>query len=103
MEIKVGLLANATEAIARVWLSEMNISKQEWDRMSEKEKNEALSKRLIIVERSVWESNRADLDQLTADLDRGRYYLMSVAANKITVEDALESFGFGRSGCALRI
>jgi len=36
-----------------------------------------------------------DLDKR---LDQGRHYLMGVDADKITVEDALEAFGFGRDG-----
>jgi hypothetical protein len=31
-------------------------------------------------------------------LNNGRDYLMQIEADKITVEDALEAFGFGRNG-----
>jgi len=41
-------------------------------------------------------------DELMAELDKrlqdGRYYLMGVESKKLTVEDALEAFGFGRNG-----
>lgn len=37
----------------------------------------------------------ADLQQR---LENGRHYLMGVQQNEITVEDALEAFGFGRNG-----
>lgn len=33
-----------------------------------------------------------------SQLSNGRYYLMSVRPDDLTVEDALESFGFGRNG-----
>lgn len=38
------------------------------------------------------------IDYMAGCLDRGRDYLMQVSSDKITVEDALESFGFGRNG-----
>jgi hypothetical protein len=42
---------------------------------------------------------RRDMVQdLSNQLSEGRSYLMSVDADKITVEDALEAFGFGRNG-----
>lgn len=41
-------------------------------------------------------------DELITELDKrlqdGRYYLMGVESKKLTVEDALEAFGFGRNG-----
>lgn len=33
-------------------------------------------------------------------MENGRSYLMQIQANKITVEDTLEAFGFGRNGLA---
>jgi len=34
-------------------------------------------------------------------LQEGREYLMSVASDEVTVEDALEAFGFGRNGLTI--
>jgi hypothetical protein len=39
-----------------------------------------------------------DYYKLLNRLEAGRQYLMSVQSDKITVEDALEAFGFGRDG-----
>lgn len=39
-------------------------------------------------------------DALVERMEAGRHYLMSVDAEAITVEDALEAFGFGRNGLA---
>jgi hypothetical protein len=36
--------------------------------------------------------------RLREALENGRHYLMGVSAQDITVDDALESFGFGRNG-----
>ena len=41
---------------------------------------------------------RAYVDSLNDRLNAGRHYLMSIQSDKITVEDALEAFGFGRDG-----
>ena len=38
------------------------------------------------------------IDELDARLEKGRNYLMQIGNDKITVEDALEAFGFGRNG-----
>lgn len=35
---------------------------------------------------------------LRDQLSEGRHYLMSVEPKNLTVEDALEAFGFGRNG-----
>lgn len=40
------------------------------------------------------QSNRETWEQLS----NGRDYLMTVDADEVTVEDALEAFGFGRNG-----
>lgn len=37
-------------------------------------------------------------DSLSDRLSEGRYYLMGIQPSKLTVEDALEAFGFGRNG-----
>jgi len=39
-----------------------------------------------------------ELEMCRARLRSGRDYLMQVRASEITVEDALEAFGFGRDG-----
>lgn len=39
-----------------------------------------------------------EITRLHDQLSEGRHYLMGVDEDKITVEDALESFGFGRNG-----
>ena len=39
-----------------------------------------------------------EINALDEQLQKGRDYLMQVEANKITVEDSLEAFGFGRNG-----
>ena len=36
--------------------------------------------------------------ELSKALNEGRHYLMGVSAEDVTVEDALEAFGFGRNG-----
>ncbi len=36
--------------------------------------------------------------KMNNELQAGRDYLMEVQSDKITVEDALEAFGFGRNG-----
>lgn len=41
------------------------------------------------------------LDELNQRLEDGRNYLMSIEANKVVIADALEAFGFGRSGLDL--
>ena len=38
------------------------------------------------------------IDELRSQLTEGRDYLMTVNADEVTVENALESFGFGRNG-----
>lgn len=38
------------------------------------------------------------VDSLNDRLSVGRHYLMSVKRDKVTVEEALEAFGFGRNG-----
>lgn len=38
------------------------------------------------------------VDSLNDRLNAGRHYLMSAQSNEVTVEDALEAFGFGRNG-----
>ena len=38
------------------------------------------------------------LENKTDQLSAGRDYLMTVQADEITIEDALEAFGFGRNG-----
>lgn len=38
------------------------------------------------------------IKELNDRLQEGRHYLMSVQSNEVTVEDALEAFGFGRNG-----
>lgn len=39
-----------------------------------------------------------EINDLHTKLEKGRHYLMSVQSNEVTVEDALEGFGFGRNG-----
>jgi hypothetical protein len=39
-----------------------------------------------------------DLNELNHRLQEGRHYLMGIQASELTVEDALEAFGFGRDG-----
>jgi len=36
--------------------------------------------------------------EMNNQLENGRHYLMSVQPKDLTVEDALEAFGFGRNG-----
>lgn len=38
------------------------------------------------------------VNKLARQLEAGKFYLMGVSNNKITVEDTLEAFGFGRNG-----
>lgn len=38
------------------------------------------------------------ISELNEQLQNGRNYLMSVNPKDLTVEDALEAFGFGRNG-----
>ena len=38
------------------------------------------------------------MEELNKQLQDGRNYLMSVNPKDLTVEDALEAFGFGRNG-----
>jgi hypothetical protein len=38
------------------------------------------------------------INQLAERLNVGRHYLMGVDPSKLTVEDALEAFGFGKNG-----
>jgi len=39
-----------------------------------------------------------EINDLHTKLEAGRHYLMSAQSDKVTVEDALEAFGFGRNG-----
>ena len=39
-----------------------------------------------------------ELAEVNKDLHNGRDYLMGVQPNELSVEDALEAFGFGRNG-----
>ena len=48
------------------------------------------------------QEQRETISELAERLDKGRDYLMQVPADKITVEDALEAFGFGRDGLGER-
>jgi hypothetical protein len=41
---------------------------------------------------------RAIVRELNQRLEQGRHYLMGVNPSKLTVEDALEAFGYNRSG-----
>ena len=41
---------------------------------------------------------KEELRYASEQLESGRDYLMRVPSNEITVEDALEAFGFGRNG-----
>lgn len=38
------------------------------------------------------------LSEANGNLSDGRHYLMGVDSDKITVEDSLQAFGFGRNG-----
>lgn len=38
------------------------------------------------------------LSELSNQLSEGRHYLMGVEPSELSVEDALEAFGFGRNG-----
>jgi len=38
------------------------------------------------------------IEKVSSQLDNGRTYLMTVKRNELTVESALEAFGFGRNG-----
>lgn len=44
------------------------------------------------------EELKVTIQKLSMRLDEGRTYLMGVHRDKITVEDTLEAFGFGRNG-----
>jgi 5-enolpyruvylshikimate-3-phosphate synthase len=41
---------------------------------------------------------RAIVHELNQRLEQGRHYLMGVNPSKLTVEDALEAFGYDRCG-----
>ena len=49
------------------------------------------------ADKELEELNRR-LSGLDSQLKNGRHYLMGIAPDKLTVEDALDSFGFGRNG-----
>lgn len=44
------------------------------------------------------EAGRCENCDLNEKINQGRHYLMGVEPNKLTVEDALGAFGFGRNG-----
>jgi hypothetical protein len=54
---------------------------------------------LALVEKEEESEDEEDYaSQYYGRLQEGREYLMSVASDEVTVEDALEAFGFGRNG-----
>ena len=47
--------------------------------------------------------DREKISELVERLEKGRDYLMTVEPSKLTVEDCLSAFGFGRNGLEGRI
>jgi hypothetical protein len=43
-------------------------------------------------------NDRHKASEMSENLSKGRHYLMGVQPEDLTVEDALEAFGFGRNG-----
>ena len=39
-----------------------------------------------------------EIEKISSQLDKGRNYLMGIRLDELTVEDALEAFGFGKNG-----
>jgi hypothetical protein len=56
-----------------------------------------MSRRKTMNEKEI-ERLKDMVHELSDRLNNGRNYLMSVDSDKITVEDALEAFGYGRNG-----